>query len=95
MKPLFATIKKLPRQRTLTREVDYSSRSITATVMNAFRIRVSALSETANRTSKFTVQNLLSVELGTSPLRLVPHSAVVSVPPRKKAFSVYMEEAHA
>jgi hypothetical protein len=89
----FATIKKHPRQRTLTRVVDYRSRIIAATVMNVFRTSVMSLSEILILTSKYTDNHLLSVESGTGSRKPVPNSAHVSSPPRKKALSVYMGAA--
>jgi hypothetical protein len=93
MKALFATIKKAPRQRTLTRDGDYRSRRITATVIRTFSRRVRAFSETLSDKSKRTIKNLLSVRLGSGPRRPPPYLALSSVPPQKEVPLVYMMEA--
>jgi hypothetical protein len=93
MKPLFATIKKLPRQRTLTEEVStangyWNNDAIQRTI-------ASNVSESCSFTDSlkqgFIRHHLLSVESGNGLLRLLPDSAFVdeNMPPRKKVLPVY------
>jgi hypothetical protein len=90
MRP-FATMKKLPRQRTLTEEGYYfvkpkRNARTAASLSSKYRSLVVTF------TTSFTANHLLSVEPGASLLRLAPGSifGCENMPPRKKAFSVYM-----
>jgi hypothetical protein len=86
----FATIKKLPRQRTLTREGNYiigckRNANIAAILASSLR------SSDVTSTTSLTIHHLLSVESGKSLQRLLPDSvfACENMPPRKKAYPVY------
>lgn len=89
MRP-FATIEKLPRQRTLTEEGCYFVRpkknARTAAIFSS-KYRSFVLTFTTS----FIAQHLLSVEPGKSLLRLSPGSifGCENMPPRKKASPVY------
>jgi hypothetical protein len=86
----FATIKKLPRQRTLTEEIGvYSNPLSIARTTTIFRSITRSLELTF--TTSLTIHHLLSVEPGKSLRRLFPGSVFAreNMPLRKKAFPVY------
>ena len=91
MKPLFATMKKLPRQRTLTEEGNaaYSNPRNTAQTMASFRSNNRSLVLTF--TTSFTINHLLSVKPEASPPELTSGFALKSAPPRKLVLPVYTE----
>lgn len=95
MKPLFATIKKLPRQRALTREVvSYSNPLRIAARTANFRSNTRSLRLTF--TTSFTIHHLLSVESGDSLLKLSSDSvcAVANMPPRKRGIPSVQEVSY-
>jgi hypothetical protein len=91
----FATIKKLPRQRTLTEEVSAAVGYVNSDATQ--RAIASNVSETCSFTDSLKNDgirhHLLSVESGSGLLRLLPDSVFAdeNMPPRKKALPVYTE----
>lgn len=89
MKP-FATIKKLPRQRTLTEEVGIYSRCESNAHKAASFTRKYRSLELTFKTS-FTSHHPLSLKPDVSLVRLASGFGFKAMPPRQEVFSVYTE----
>jgi len=90
MTPLFGTIKKLPRQRTLTEEVgSYSKWESNANKAASFTSKYRSVALTF--TTSFTSHHLLSLKPDSGLTKPPSGFGFKAMPPREKVLSVYME----